>query len=37
LYWRNDPQKHALYPCRLYMGLKRFKQIKQYLHVSLPA
>jgi hypothetical protein len=36
LYWRQDIQQGQLHsPCR-YMTLKRFEQIKRFLHISRP-
>lgn len=36
LYWRQDRREGPLHSPPLYMGLKRFEQIKRYLHISPP-
>ena len=34
LYWRNKPSEGPVHSVRLYMPLKRFQQIKRFLHIS---
>jgi hypothetical protein len=36
LYWQNDPNQGPIHMPQRYMTLKRFEQIKRYLHISNP-